>query len=198
MTLMLEKINYLYAESIQNQISASKLLPDIITDAAQKMVDTLLNENKIIVCGQGRAYANAQFLVANLLHKYELARPSFPAVLLSLDGVIASALYANNQQDNLYLCQFEAIAEKGDLLFVYAPCGNENNLFNLMHCANNRELRVIVLTGNNNDYVKGFLTEQDLEIPVPMHKESRILEQHLFITNSLCELIDFSLFAHNS
>ncbi len=194
---MLEKINHLYAESIQSQISASKLLPEVIVSAAQTMVDTLLNENKIIVCGQGRAYANAQFLVTNLLHKYEITRPSFPAVLLSLDGVLASAIYADNSEDNLFLRQFETVAEGGDLLVVYAPCGNENHLFNLMHCANNRELRIIVLTGSNNDHVKGFLTEQDLEISVPAHKESRILEQHLFITNSLCELIDYSLFAHN-
>ncbi len=194
---MLEKINNLYAESIQSQISASKLLPEVVVRAAEKMVETLLAGNKIIVCGQGRAYANAQFLVANLLHRYELARPSFPAVLLSLDGAVASAIYAENPNDNLYLRQFEAIAHKGDLVIVYTPCGTEENILSLMHSASGRELSIIALTGKNHDHVKGFLAEQDIEIPVPAHKESRILEQHLFITNSLCELVDFSLFSHN-
>ena len=75
---MLDKIKDLYTENIQTQISASSLLPPVIVQAAQNIVNCLLRGNKIIVCGHGRSYANAQFLVANLLHRYELERPSFP------------------------------------------------------------------------------------------------------------------------
>ena len=82
---MLEKIKDLYNEHIQIQVSASKTLPEHIAQATTMMVQCLLSGNKIIVCGQGRSYANAQCLVANLLNRYELERPSFPSVLLGID-----------------------------------------------------------------------------------------------------------------
>ncbi|EJS89270.1 hypothetical protein AAUPMB_06803, partial [Pasteurella multocida subsp. multocida str. Anand1_buffalo] len=76
----LDKLKDLYTESIQTQISASSLLPDTIMQATQMIVDCLLRGNKIIACGNGRSYINAQLFVANLLNRYELARPSFPSV----------------------------------------------------------------------------------------------------------------------
>jgi len=57
-----------------------------------------------------------------------------------------------------------------------------------------KELRVVALTGANNDTIQGILAAEDLQIAVPATKESRILENHLFVINALCELVDLSLF----
>ena len=56
------------------------------------------------------------------------------------------------------------------------------------------EIQVIALTGSNNDAIQGVLAETDLEISIPANKETRILENHLFVINALCELIDSTLF----
>ncbi|MCW9709864.1 SIS domain-containing protein [Avibacterium sp. 21-586] len=194
---MLDKIKDLYSESIQTQISASSLLPNAIFQAVQNIVACLLRGNKIIVCGQGKSYANAQFLVANLLNRYELERPSFPSVLLSLDNAIGSAIIADRPKQQFYQRQFNAVAQKGDLLIVFSPFGNEEMVLDTINSALNKEISVIALTGANNDHIQGFLTEQDLEITAPTVKESRILEHHLFIINTICELIDHSLFSHS-
>lgn len=194
---MLEKLKDLYTESIQTQISASSLLPQSVVQAAQNIVACLLRGNKIIVCGHGRSYANAQFLVANLLHRYELDRPSFPSILLNLDSAVGSAIISDNNLTALYQRQFNAIAQQGDLLVVFSPFGNEETILDTIHCALNKEINIIVMTGANNDHIKGFLTENDLEIAAPSNKEARILEHHLFITNAICELIDYSLFSHS-
>lgn len=193
---MLDKIKDLYSESIQTHISASKLLPDTIVQAVHTMVNCLLRGNKIIVCGHGRSYANAQFLVANLLNRYELERPSFPSVLLSLDNAIGSAIISDSAPHSLYQRQFNAIARQGDILVVFSPFGNEDTVLDTINCALNKEINVIVLTGARNDHIQGFLTENDLEIAAPAVKESRILEHHLFIVNVICELIDHALFSH--
>ena len=97
----------------------------------------------------------------------------------------------------MYQHQFNAIAQQGDILVVFAPLGNESNILNIITHAVNKEINVIVLTGNSNDHIQGILTEKDLHISVPSSKESRILENHLFIINSICELIDFKLFSHS-
>ncbi|UXN33882.1 SIS domain-containing protein [Avibacterium paragallinarum] len=194
---MLNKIKDLYSESIQTQISASSLLPDSIFLAVKNMVTCLLRGNKIIVCGEGKSYANAQFLVANLLNRYELERPTFPSVLLSLDNAVGAAIISDRPKQQFYQRQFNAISQQGDMLVVFAPLGNEEIILNTINDAVNKEINIIALTGANNDHIQGFLTEQDIEIIAPTTKESRILEQHLFIINAICELIDYSLFSHS-
>ncbi|WP_410681475.1 SIS domain-containing protein [Avibacterium paragallinarum] len=194
---MLNKIKDLYSESIQTQISASSLLPDSIFLAVKNMVTCLLRGNKIIVCGEGKSYANAQFLVANLLNRYELERPTFPSALLSLDNAVGAAIISDRPKQQFYQRQFNAIAQQGDMLVVFAPLGNEEIILNTINDAVNKEINIIALTGANNDHIQGFLTEQDIEIIAPTTKESRILEQHLFIINAICELIDYSLFSHS-
>lgn len=194
---MLNKLNALYEENIKTHIYSKSLLSPQIAEATQLLINSLLRGNKVIACGEGRSYINAQCLVANLLNRYELKRPSFPSVLLSLDSAVGSTFISDNTLEKLYQHQFNAIAQQGDILVVFAPLGNESNILNIITYAVNKEINVIVLTGNSNDHIQGILTEKDLHISVPSSKESRILENHLFIINSICELIDFKLFSHS-
>ena len=194
---MLNKLNALYEENIKTHIYSKSLLSPQIAEATQLLINSLLRGNKVIACGEGRSYINAQCLVANLLNRYELKRPSFPSVLLSLDSAVGSTFVSDNILEKLYQHQFNAIAQQGDILVVFAPLGNESNILNIITHAVNKEINVIVLTGNSNDHIQGILTEKDLHISVPSSKESRILENHFFIINSICELIDFKLFSHS-
>ncbi|EFU68160.1 phosphoheptose isomerase [Aggregatibacter segnis ATCC 33393] len=194
---MLNKLNALYEENIKTHIYSKSLLSPQIAEATQLLINSLLRGNKVIACGEGRSYINAQCLVANLLNRYELKRPSFPSVLLSLDSAVGSTFVSDNTLEKLYQHQFNAIAQQGDILVVFALLGNESNILNIITHAVNKEINVIVLTGNSNDHIQGILTEKDLHISVPSSKESRILENHLFIINSICELIDFKLFSHS-
>lgn len=193
---MLEKIKTLYTESVQTQISAADLLPERIMKAAEQLTACLLRGNKVIVCGHGKSYANAQFLVANLLNRYSLERPSFPAVLLSADSAVGSAIISDNHFGSLYQRQFHAVAQQGDILVVISPFGEEEAILNVIDSALNKEIQIIALNSLNNDHIHGLLSEQDLDISTPSAKESRILESHLFIINALCELIDHLLFSH--
>ncbi|MBN6065674.1 SIS domain-containing protein [Aggregatibacter actinomycetemcomitans] len=194
---MQNKLNDLYEENIKTHIYSKSLLSAQIVEATQHLIACLLRGNKVIVCGDGRSYINAQCLVANLLNRYELKRPSFPSVLLSLDSAVGSTFVSDNTLEKLYQHQFNAIVRSGDILVAFAPLGNENNVLNTITHAVNKEINVIVLTGNSNDHIQGILTDKDLQIAVPSGKESRILENHLFIINSMCELIDFQLFSHS-
>ncbi|HHE9947887.1 TPA: SIS domain-containing protein, partial [Haemophilus influenzae 10810] len=96
--------------------------------------------------------------------------------------------------EELYCHQFNAIAKSGDLLIAFAPLGTEKIVLNIISHAVSKEVNVIVLTGSNNDAIQGILADKDLEISIPATKESRILENHLFVINALCELVDQTLF----
>lgn len=190
---MLEKINLRFTESIQTQISAAESLPQTLIKAAERLVACLLKGNKIIVCGHQRSYINAQLLVGQLLHRYELARPSFAAVLLQFDGVLAS-LVAQDDLNQLYKKQLLAVAKEGDVFIVFSPLGNEEGVLNALHSANNENLDILAFTSSENDHTKGLLNDNDIEISIPSHNEKRIIEGHLFCVNVLCELIDQLLF----
>ena len=79
-------------------------------------------------------------------------------------------------------------------MLAFAPLGTEKAVLNTISNAVNKEIQVIALTGSNNDAIQGVLAEIDLEISIPANKETRILENHLFVINALCELIDSTLF----
>ncbi|MDU5696630.1 MAG: SIS domain-containing protein [Haemophilus parainfluenzae] len=182
---MLQKVKDIYSESIQIQISASSLLSENIATATQMVMQCLLSGHKVIACGVARSYANAQFLVSNLLNRYDFERPSLPSVHLSLESAVGSSLVFDQPIEQLY---------QGDLLIAFAPLGTEKAVLNTIANAVNKEIQVIALTGANNDAIQGVLAEADLEISIPATKEARILENHLFVINALCELVDSTLF----
>ena len=107
---------------------------------------------------------------------------------------VRSSLVFDQPIDQLYQHQFNAIAKPGDLLIAFAPLGTEKAVLNTIANAVNKEIQVIALTGANNDAIQGVLAEADLEISIPATKEARILENHLFVINALCELVDSTLF----
>lgn len=192
---MLEKIEAQFNESIQTQIQMANEMPPILNECAKRIVDCLLSGNKIIVCGHGRSYINAQLLVSHLLHRYELARPSFAAQLLHFDGVMAGMMAEDNDLKNLYSKQLLAVGKEGDLFITFSPFGNEQAVLNAMHSAKNSGMNILAFTSSRNDHTQGVLDDHDIEIVIPSTTEARILESHQFCVNLLSDLIDNLLFS---
>lgn len=192
---MLEKIQNSFTESIQLQIAATELLPAKLEAAAKQIQACLIKGNKIIVCGHGRSYGNAQLLVSHLLHQYELARPSLYAVQLDFNGIVASVAVQRDESDKVYQKQLQAIYKEGDLFVCFSPLGNEEAVLNAIHFAKGEGLNVIVFTSSHNEHTQGLLEDEDVEIAVPSMNEARIIEGHLFCVNLLCELVDHLLFS---
>lgn len=191
---MLEKIQDRFNESIQIQIAAADALPQQLERAAKLIVERLLQGNKVLVCGYGRSYSNAQLLVSNLLHRYDISRPSLAAHLLQFDGMLAAHLEQDQELNQLYKKQLQALAKEGDLLVAFSPLGDEEIIVNAIHSANNENLSILAFTGSRNDHTQGLLDETDLEIKIPSINEARIIETHQFCINVLCELVDHLLF----
>ncbi|MCT8640801.1 SIS domain-containing protein [Glaesserella parasuis] len=195
---MLEKIQDRFSESIQIQIAAAELLPKVLNEAANRIVSCLLRGNKVIVCGYGRSYANAQLLVSNLLHRYDLVRPSLSAHLLQFDGMLVGCLNQDQDLNEIFRKQLQVIAKEGDLFMAFSPLGNEQAVLNAIHCANNENLEIFAFTSSLNDHTKGLLDNTDLDIEMPSINEMRIIEGHQFCVNLICELVDNLLFPTTS
>ncbi|OBU12603.1 phosphoheptose isomerase [Photobacterium aquimaris] len=194
---MLDSIRESFTESIQTQIAAAEALPDAISKAAQAMVQSLLNGNKILSCGNGGSAANAQQLASCLINRFEIERPSLPALALTADTTVLSAIANDYHHDEVFSKQVRALGQAGDILLVLSTSGNSKNIIKAMEAALTRDMTIIALTGKDGGEMAGLLGVQDVEIRIPSQRTARIQEGHLLTVHCLCDLIDQVLFPHH-
>jgi DnaA initiator-associating protein len=189
-----EKIQAHFAESIQTKIVAAEALPEFIEKAAKAIADTLINGNKILICGNGGAAALSQIFASHLLNKYEKERPSLPAISITADSALLSAIATDSHFDEIYAKQIAAIAQTGDILMVISHGGNSRNMIKAVEVALSKSIQIIALNGVDGGELAGLLGADDIEIRAPSDKGSRIEEVHLLVINCLSDLIDQQLF----
>ncbi|BDR33282.1 phosphoheptose isomerase [Photobacterium damselae subsp. damselae] len=194
---MLDSIRESFTESIQTQIAAAEALPDAIAKAAQEMVQSLLNGNKILCCGNGGSAANAQHFASCLINRFETERPSLPALALTADTTILTAVANDYSGDQVFSKQVRALGQAGDVLFVLSTSGNSKNIIKAMEAALTRDMTIIALTGKDGGEMAGLLGTHDVEIRIPSQRTARIQEVHLLTIHTLCDLIDRVLFPYH-
>ncbi len=191
---MLDRIKVCFTESIQTQIAAAEALPDAISRAAMTLVQSLLNGNKILCCGNGTSAANAQHFAACMINRFETERPSLPAIALNADNVVLTAIGNNRLHDEMYAKQVRALGHAGDVLLAISTRGNSRDIVKAVEAAVTRDMTIVALTGYDGGELAGLLGQQDVEIRIPSHRSARIQEMHMLTVNCLCDLIDNTLF----
>lgn len=192
-----EKIQAHFAESIQTKIVAAEALPESIEKAAKVLAETLIEGNKILVCGNGGAAALAQIFASHLLNKYETERPSLPAIAITADSVLVSAITSDSHFDQIFAKQISALAQPGDILLTISHGGNSRNMIKAVETALSKSIQIVSLNGVDGGELAGLLGSDDIEIRAPSDKGSRIEEIHLLVINCLSDLIDQQLFHQN-
>jgi len=193
MSLQNRIINH-FTNSIQAQQDTMNSLGELIEFASQRLVATLLNDKKIITCGNGRSAAIAQFLSSAMLNQYERDRPSLPAIALTTDAITITAVANDYHFDDIFAKQLRALGQSGDILVAYTDGNNSANIAKAIATAHDKDITVIALTGNNGGMIAPLLNEADVEIRVPSDISAHIQEVHTLITHCLCGLIDHQLF----
>jgi DnaA initiator-associating protein len=193
---VLDRIKVCFTESIQTQIAAAEALPDAISRAAMMMVQSLLNGNKILCCGNGASAATAQRFAASMIHRFETERPSLPALALNTDNAVLTAISGSKQPTEIYAKQVRALGQHGDVLMAISTHGNSSDIIKAVEAAVTRDMTIVALTGYDGGELAGLLGPQDVEIRIPSQRSVRIQEVHLLTVNCLCDLIDNTLFPH--
>lgn len=191
---MLDLINNNFTESIQTKIAASEALVGPIEKAGLIMVQSLLNGNKILSCGNGGSAGDAQHFSAELLNRFETERPSLPAIALTTDSSTLTSIANDYCFEEVFSKQIRALGSKGDVLLAISTSGNSANVVKAIEAAVARDMPIIALTGSDGGDIAGLLGENDVEIRVPSQRTSRIQEVHLVVIHCLCEIIDTTLF----
>ncbi|MCF7517478.1 MULTISPECIES: SIS domain-containing protein [Pseudoalteromonas] len=190
---MQETIKKIFTENIQVQIAAGEVLPSALESAAFTIAQSLINGNKLLCCGTASCHMLAQHMAGLLINFYETERPCLPAVALAQEQVNLGQSNHNDEHE-AFARQIRAFAQEGDLLLAIAVNGNEKQIISAVEAALTRDMKVIVLVGDDGGELVGLLGPNDVEIRVPSKRPSRIVESHLVNLHCLGELIDLTLF----
>jgi len=191
-----ERIYQHFTDSIQTKHDAVELLAPHIETAAQTIVQSLLNSNKVLSCGNGGSAGDAQHFSSEMLNRFERERPSLPAIALSTDTSTITSIANDYSYNEIFSKQIRALGQAGDILLAYTTSGNSGNIIEAIKAAHDRDMTVITVTGKDGGQLSSLslLNDQDIELRVPSNSTARIQETHLLITHCLCDLIDYQLF----
>ena len=183
-----------FLDSIEAKTNAVDELIIPIKHAANCISRSLLNEGKILSCGNGGSAGDAQHFSAELLNRFEIERPGLPAVALTTDSSTLTAIANDYQYDQIFSKQIHALGTNRDVLLAISTSGNSPNIMEAVHAAHDREMIVICLTGKKGGKLAELLKTDDVEIRVPSDRTARIQEVHLLVIHCLCDIIDAILF----
>lgn len=183
-----------FHSSIDFQATASETLPPMLEHASSLIVNSLINDNKILCCGNGGSASLAQHFASKMLDRHERDRPSLPAMAISTDTSTLTAISNNASFNEIFSKQIRALGQPGDILLVITSSSKSNNVVQAVQAAHERGMTVIALTGGDGGDVASLLSSEDFEIRAPAKQACHIQEIHLLAIHSLCDLIDYQLF----
>jgi D-sedoheptulose 7-phosphate isomerase len=153
----------------------------------------LLNERKILSCGNGGSAAEAQRFSGIMLNRFNMERPGLPAIALTTDTSTITSIANDYQYADIFSKQIRALGQSGDILLVFSSSGESHNIIHAIDAAHEREMYIIALTGREGGQIADIMHENDIELRVPSWSTAKIHEFHLLIVNCLCDLIDHQL-----
>lgn len=183
-----------FNESAELKVQAAAELASPISEAIELMFAALSNGNRILVCGNGGSAADAQHFAAKLVGRFERERLPLPALALSTDSSILTAIGNDYSFAEIFSKQVQAYGQAGDLLLAISTSGNSANVVAAIEAAQERDMRIVALTGKAGGVIAGVLTDADVHICVPHDRTARIQEVHCLIVHCLCDGIDVALF----
>jgi D-sedoheptulose 7-phosphate isomerase len=183
-----------FQESAELKLKSATVLSQPISEAIDLMFGALSNGNKILACGNGGSAADCQHFAAELVGRFERERFPLPALALTTDTSIMTAVGNDYSYREIFSKQVQAFGQAGDVLLALSTSGNSANVLAAVEAALEREMRVVALTGKDGGELAKMLTDADVNICVPHTRTARIQEVHLVTIHCICDGIDVALF----
>ncbi|RJG16968.1 phosphoheptose isomerase [Massilia cavernae] len=183
-----------FQESADLKLQSANVLAQPISQAIELMFSALSNGNKILACGNGGSAADCQHFAAELVGRFERERFPLPALALTTDTSILTAVGNDYSYKEIFSKQVQAFGQAGDVLLAISTSGNSANVVAAVEAALEREMRVVALTGKDGGMLAKMLTDADVHINVPHTRTARIQEVHLVTIHCICDGIDVALF----
>lgn len=171
--------------SAHSRFAASRL--DTIVAAADVIARALLSGRKLLAFGNGGSASDAEHLVAELVGRFEGERRALPAVALTADSSVMTAIGNDYGYPHVFTRQIEALGAAGDIAFGISTSGRSPNVEAALAAAKARGMVTIAMTGRDGGKMGA---DADIHLNVAEQATPRIQEVHRTIMHAMCSLID--------
>ena len=162
-----------------------QLAPTI--EAARVMREAFDGGRKVLVFGNGGSASDAQHFAAELVGRFQRERQALPALALTTDTSVLTALANDYSFDDVFTRQIEAFGQAGDVAFGISTSGESPNVVGALRLARARGLRTVAMTGRGGGAAG---SAADVHVHVPDQSTARVQEVHRTLMHVMCELIE--------
>jgi D-sedoheptulose 7-phosphate isomerase len=190
---------------IQASLAASKEAKDAfaaqsadkLIELAELIAETFRRGGKLLIFGNGGSAADAQHIAAEFVNRFLINRAPLPAIALTTDTSIITAVSNDFSYDLIFVKQVQALGKTGDMALGISTSGTSTNVVEALATAKEMGLTTAALSGGLSIPPQGVAQHCDLLLNVPSKSTPRIQEAHLWIEHLLCELVETMLFGGN-
>lgn len=174
-----------------DMMAADTALCAAAAQATEISIAALRAGRKLLFCGNGGSAADAQHWAGELVSRFHYDRPGLPAIALTTDSSILTAIGNDYGYDRVFARQVEALGVAGDVLVAISTSGHSPNVVAAIEAARARGLATIGFTGQGGGRMAALC---DVCIRIPSASTPRIQEGHEVLGHALCALIEATLF----
>jgi len=177
-------------ESSVNAIQNSKNVINEILDAVNIITKSIKNGGKLVIFGNGGSAADAQHIAGELIGRFQKNRRSYPAIALTTDTSIITAISNDFSYETIFSRQCEALVSKEDTVLGISTSGNSKNVIEGLKAAQEKDATTVGLLGNDGGRIKEIV---DIAIIVKSQHTPRIQEVHRIIYHIICQMVEENL-----
>ena len=180
------------AQRVMSAMLADDVLLFRVIAASKACIDCIKRGGKILLAGNGGSAADAQHIAGEFVSRFAFDRPGLPAIALTTDTSILTAIGNDYGYDKLFTRQVQAHGSKGDIFIAYSTSGKSSNILLALEEARSRGLICVGLTGNRGG--NPMQERCDILLEVPSSDTPKIQEGHSVLGHILCGLVERALF----
>ncbi|MCS7170695.1 MAG: D-sedoheptulose 7-phosphate isomerase [Aquificaceae bacterium] len=184
---MLDLVTNSFKESAEIKLAFVELYAERIVEVGQIIARAIKDGNKVLLFGNGGSAADAQHIAAEIVGRYKKERRALPAIALTTDTSILTAVGNDYGFENIFERQVEALCTPGDIAIGITTSGESLNVIKGLMKAHDLGATTVAFTGRNGGKV---LAIAHYSFVVPSYDTARIQECHITLGHVLCEMIE--------
>ena len=192
---MKEYIKDILEESINAHKEFALDNVEIIEKIALEIVECFKRGNKVILMGNGGSASDALHIAAEFVGRFEMERPTLPAIALTGNTSAITAIGNDYSYDEVFEKQVAALVNEGDVVWGISTSGNSENVIKGLKRALREEAVTIGFAGRDGGKMVGLC---DHLLIVKHKRTARIQELHILAAHIICGLVDEKMFGKYS
>ncbi len=174
-----------HKRAVEKSFTAAQL--EVCERIARELLKAFQNGNKLLLCGNGGSAADAQHIAAEFIARFKKERKSLPAIALTTDTSILTAVSNDYDFNQVFVRQIEGLGQKGDVLIAISTSGRSENVLQAIRQAKTQDILTVGFTGGTGGALKDMV---DICFLALADETSHIQEVHTLALHAISEIVE--------